>query len=773
MAPEPAVPGRLQDRVRRRLGAWRRLGAPRHVLRWLREGVRAQWLDGPPAPFHFGVTRFTPEEREWLSGERDRCLATGAWRRATCFDYVSRAFIVTHNGKRRLVIDFRHVNLHHLKRSCRFESLQSLRRVLRRLDWMISIDLKDAYHHVGVHEADQDYFTFAIQTLEGTEYFSTSALSFGWCLSPWVFTQIMRPVVAYLRSPAVAGALPAFGQRCRGLAAAAAEQQGSSGAGLEPAVPPQQRGVRTLPWLDDFACFLGSARDGVTYEQACSRRDWVFGVFDELGLQRNEAKGQADPSHVLREHLGYTVDSQRGLFLLTQKREAKLRCSATALLYRAARHRRLVRTRELASFVGLAQASALAVPLARCWLRSVYDDMRGCEWSMALGEPPPRGPALGRGWRGFTRLSRQSLADIREWTQLRASRHVGRSIWLLPDTAVLHSDAGPYGWGGAVDYARTHLPAHGFWTPGEAELHITWRELRAVRLLIMHFLPVLRRRRVLLYEDNQAVAQILTTLVSRSPLMMRELRMLIEVLDLNDISLRTRWLRSSENYVADFFSRLVQPREFRIAEHIFEQVQGWWGSCTVDAFAGPATALLPRFWAETRVALVPHDDVMSQRRPGHDFSEQHAGAFVHDDVQGSSRFVHAPFDPGRGDFVGVHGDFLHADGMPVGGQWRRAWRTPAEGIDAFAQEWGGECVWAHPPPHLLGRLAQLLRERPEAEAFVCAPHWPGEAWFGELLELATEHVSFPAGSLQRVAHDAPERLESWPVTVFRVLPRSS
>ncbi len=104
------------------------------MLRLLLEGVRADWLNGPPAPFHFGVSTFTPEERVWLTGERDRCLGTGAWRRATCFDFVSRAFIVTHNGKRRLVIDFRHINLHHVQRGCRFESLARLRRMARRGD---------------------------------------------------------------------------------------------------------------------------------------------------------------------------------------------------------------------------------------------------------------------------------------------------------------------------------------------------------------------------------------------------------------------------------------------------------------------------------------------------------------------------------------------------------------------------------------------------------------------------------------------------------------
>ena len=94
--------------------------------------------------------------------------------------------MVTHNSKRRLVFNLKHVNSFHVKRACRFGSLSSLRRIMREGDWMWSIDLSDAYHLVGVHSDDQKYFTFALETDRGVEYFSTSALNFGWCRSPQI-----------------------------------------------------------------------------------------------------------------------------------------------------------------------------------------------------------------------------------------------------------------------------------------------------------------------------------------------------------------------------------------------------------------------------------------------------------------------------------------------------------------------------------------------------------------------------------------------------------
>ena len=236
-----------------------------------------------------------------MSTERDRCLLTGAWRRATCFDYVSRAFIVTHNGKRRIVFNLKHLNAYHTKKACKFGSLSSLRRTLAADDWMWSIDLSDAYHHVGVHEDDQKYFTFAIETGEGVEYFSTPALNFGWCNSPQVFTEVLKPVVAYLRNPSVAdGALRRRQQS-------------------QPHAPATStRAPHVLPWLDDFFFSLTG-----TEEQALTSRDASFETLEMLGITRNVSKGQPKPSQLMHDHLGYGIDSQSMRFLLTDKREKK------------------------------------------------------------------------------------------------------------------------------------------------------------------------------------------------------------------------------------------------------------------------------------------------------------------------------------------------------------------------------------------------------------------------------------------------------------------
>jgi len=102
--------------------------------------------------------------------------------------------------------------------------------------------------------------------------------------------------------------------------------------------------------------------------------------------------------------------------------------------------------------------------------------------------------------------------------------------------------------------------------------------------------------------------------------------------------------------------------------------------------------------------------------------------------------------------------------------WSRAPQPSAEATDAFAQEWRGERLWVHPPPSLLPTVVQQL-ERAQTVAYVCAPRWPGAAWYGMLAELSDDVLHLPPGHLLPVAGDAHHRLRSWPLSVFQVNPK--
>jgi len=109
-------------------------------------------------------------------------------------------------------------------------------------------------------------------------------------------------------------------------------------------------------------------------------------------------KGQfAEPSQVLHDHLGYEVNLTRNLICIPERRCAKIRSLALALLREARRHQCLVPTQLLRQFTGTTCSTSRAVRTARFHPRSLYD----CTHLAG-----PR-----------SRLSRPALYDLQFWAE--------------------------------------------------------------------------------------------------------------------------------------------------------------------------------------------------------------------------------------------------------------------------------------------------------------------------------------------------------------------
>jgi hypothetical protein len=137
------------------------------------------------------------------------------------------------------------------------------------------------------------------------------------------------------------------------------------------------------------------------------------------------------------------------------------------------------------------------------------------------------------------------------WTQV-PSHANGKNIHRPVESAYIHCESSGYGWGAILN---GRLEARGFWSPEDEHHHITWKELKAVRLAVLSFLPHLAGRNMLLHEDNHALCYVQAGLTSCSPEMMNELRRLWYMLDCNNIHIRPRYIRSAANTWADKLSR--------------------------------------------------------------------------------------------------------------------------------------------------------------------------------------------------------------------------
>ena len=161
--------------------------------------------------------------------------------------FYSRLFLVKKaSGSWCPIIDLSTLN-HYVTSSCfHMETPRSVLNSIRPGDWMISLDLQDAYLQVPVHHDSRRFLRFVVDG----KPFQFRVLCFGLTTAPQVFTRIMAPVSAILH----------------------------------------RHGVRMLRYLDDWLILASS-------EIACLQsRDRLLTVCTELGIQVNLTKSSLVPS---------------------------------------------------------------------------------------------------------------------------------------------------------------------------------------------------------------------------------------------------------------------------------------------------------------------------------------------------------------------------------------------------------------------------------------------------------------------------------------------
>lgn len=111
--------------------------------------------------------------------------------------FLSSIFLIKKsNGKNRFILNLK--NLNHFVHAPHFklEDYRTAMKLVNRDDYMCSIDLKDAYFSITIHEDYRKYLRF----LWLGRYYEFQVLPFGLNIAPYVFTKLMRPVMHYLRN---------------------------------------------------------------------------------------------------------------------------------------------------------------------------------------------------------------------------------------------------------------------------------------------------------------------------------------------------------------------------------------------------------------------------------------------------------------------------------------------------------------------------------------------------------------------------------------------
>lgn len=416
-------------------------------------------------------------------------------------DVVSRVFTVEKpSGGHRLILDLSRLNLSIEKASFRMEDREVIKSLIHKGDFMISIDLKDAFHSIDLHLESKRLTVFQFN---GKRY-AYNVLPFGLTSSPRVFSQVFKSVISHLR-------------------------------GL---------GIRISSYLDDVIIISNS------FDKCISDRDKTLNLLSSLGFIVNFKKSCLIPSQNLL-HLGYIWDSLNMSISLPldkfEKIQAKSRLCASKALP--------IRTH--AALLGLLVSSCNGFKYAALHYRNFQLD-----FLKAL--------RCNDSWDALWALSSEAKLDLEWWCNAKLADLSPILIEEKPTDISMFTDASLLGWGATLSSGEY---ISGCWNESDSKQHINFLELKAIKLALMEFLPVIKSKSILIHSDNLTTVYYINKIGGT-----HSIKLCLLALDIwnfiiaSSISCKAIHIAGIRNNAADYLSRHSHLHEYSLSPKAFREI---------------------------------------------------------------------------------------------------------------------------------------------------------------------------------------------------------
>ena len=191
-------PEKLGGKLKHFLSKWESITDDPWILSVIRQGLELEFMVEPSHQGSPPQINMNSTQKLAINKEIKCLLAIGCIKEIKRTErlFLSNIFTVPKkNGDLRLVINLKDLNqflaFHHFK----MESFQTAKDLIQEGDWMIKLDLKEAYHSVPVTPDHQRYLAF----LWDGKCYVYCVLSFGLGPAPRVFTKITKPILVHIR----------------------------------------------------------------------------------------------------------------------------------------------------------------------------------------------------------------------------------------------------------------------------------------------------------------------------------------------------------------------------------------------------------------------------------------------------------------------------------------------------------------------------------------------------------------------------------------------
>ena len=529
--PEGSVPGSLA----RHLPRWKQLKkrVPPYLLNIIENGAPLLFNgDARPQSQRVQQHVWNQQTQKVLQQYVEEGLESGLLRKVddphSRFTVSSPVYAIPKKepGCFRIILDLRHVNSFQQVPRFKMSGLKTVKTLIRPEDWMVKLDIKNAFHHLNVYDQHRRFTCFCFMEC----VYMYQALSMGSSASPYFLNLVMRPAIEELRTD----------------------------------------GVRLIDYVDDILIF------GESPEQCREQLYRVARLLVDLGWHMNWAKSIVEPTQRIT-FLGIDLDTTEPLprFRVPNKKRHAIRHEIQRFLTKA--QQAPIPKRHIARAIGLMQSVALAVGPTQMLSRG----MIGC-----LNERT--------GWEHQVTLNQAALRDVERWLEI-LQFWTGEFILDPKVDVTLRTDASALGWGAALFQESATVRINGGWSVTEQAVHVNCKELLAVEKSIRRLGLKIRNKVVRLQSDNTTTVLYLKKMAGRKDYLLEVVQRIFLWLQEHKIRIVPEYLPGRLNVEADWESRHPDHAHWTLTKQAFQSLEERWGPHTVDRFALPENAQLPRF----------------------------------------------------------------------------------------------------------------------------------------------------------------------------------
>lgn len=478
------------------------------------------------------------EQRADLERTLNEWCACGVVERVTQADAASHYQLLfpaarKPNGRFRWCLDGREINLCIEKEKFKMETLQQVRTMIHKHDYLTSIDLRNAFFHVQMSNNARKHLGF----IALGRRWRFRVLPFGTSDAPITFTRLMKPVMQELH----------------------------------------RHGISASIYLDDMILIAP------TYEASLTNTTAAVRLLQRLGFHINFEKSKLQPSTTL-QHLGFELNTANNTIRLPYAKKRALARDAHKV-EQAARNDNLT-IRQLAALLGKMIASIDAIPQMKMRRHALQRDINYClrrahgEWS---------------GRATISRTTRRELRWLQSPALNRANR--APLIVSPPDvTIITDAGPEGYG-AILLHNGEHVNETFGHWSHAERKLTSNMKETLGIVNAIFSFQHTVRRATHLhIRTDNTTALSYLRREGGRQCDLARAMEPATRALHRWRTHLTTSHIPGVENGLADALSRRDTDRHnWALHPTAFAAIERQFGAIDMDWFADSTNAKHKRF----------------------------------------------------------------------------------------------------------------------------------------------------------------------------------